>query len=138
MICLIYNIHNALNYDVAFPELNREPVENAVGHKKARVALYDKETHLVGESREIRLYKVRLGGVIKKKQNAQRQDILVDGQIKHKLIQWNNRTGGVFLIKPNRLDRYGRIEAQLFDPVTGESFTDWLIREYPDVFRRYD
>jgi hypothetical protein len=139
MLCLVYNVHNPLNYDVAFPSLliDEKPTSGAIVHRVSSYSIYDKETHEFSDPKPVNIYKLRLSGLIKRKSETTRQDILLDGQTKHKLIQWNNRTGGVFFIRINGLDKYGRIEGELFDPVSGQSLTDWLIASYPQIYRRY-
>lgn len=139
MLCLIFNIHNPLNYDVGFPDLGIDelPIKGVVSHKTTNYSVYNKDTYTIEDPVAINLYKVRLSGIIKRKQEMDHQAILSDGEVKHKLIQWNNRTGGVFYINIKSLDNYGRIEAEFFDPVTGESLMEWMLNAYPTIYRRY-
>lgn len=145
MLGLVFNIHNPLNYDVGFPELGEKtPLAGAQSHKVSLYHVYDKEKKTIGPAQQIKLYKVRLCGLIKTTNNrslntthSTKSEPVFEGFIKHKLIQWNNRTGGVFYVKIKSLDHYGRIEADLIDPVSGESLSDWLLKKYPEKYQPY-
>lgn len=135
MFCLIFNIENPLNFDVGFPTLNYDelPIRNVVSHKTSFYRRYNKETREVSDKMNIKLFKLRLSGIIKKKD----QSAISDGFIKYKLIRWNNRTGGLFYISIKSVDKYGRIEADLIDPVSGKSISDWLKRKYSNKYQNY-
>jgi hypothetical protein len=135
------NIHSSLNYDVAFPGLKEEDLpaclKEIVSHRTAAYCEYDKDNDTVGDPITCNLYKVRPRGVIKRRKEVTKADSMHDGYVKHRLIQWSNRTGGVFFIQIYGIDRYGRIEADLLDPVTGVSFAHWLIENFPEYYRFY-
>lgn len=135
MIGLVFKIHNSLNYDIGFPYLEgNDPIAGAASHRLGIYANYDKLSQEVGPPEKLKLYKVRLSGLVKNKKET---PSISDGFIKHCLIQWNNRVGGVFYVLIKSLDKYGRIEADLMDPVCGELLSNWLLKEFPENYRPY-
>jgi hypothetical protein len=139
MIGVVFNIQNPLNFDIGFPYTEdfskHRTLRNAVSEKTGVYREYDKIANAYGETKELPLFKVRLGGIIRKKKDVKKTTD--EGIVKYNIIQKNNRAGGVFFITITSIDKYGRLEANIIDPVTGESLSEWLIKEYPHLYRPY-
>lgn len=128
MIGVVVYVHNPLNFDVAFPY---NKLEKAQSEKTVYLSTYDKELDLFSERVECPVYRVRLRGL-------SRRDLkLKDGMQKHRLLLKLNRSNCVVLVTVNSIDSYGRIEADLQDPVQKFSYATWLLKKYPDVYYQY-
>jgi hypothetical protein len=95
---------------------------------------YDKTNDSLGDPVPAEVYKTRLKGIVKKRPSQGP----IDGFVKHKLIQWSNRTGGVFFYETGRVDEYGRLEIDFIDPVSGKRFSDYLVRKYPQKYKKWN
>lgn len=132
MLCLIFNIHNPLNYDVCF--VDRQPDGLPLPHFVSSYQTFDKETNSLSDPIRVNVYKTRLKGIIKRRPS---QDQPIDGYVKHKLIQWSNRTGGAFFYETGKVDEYGRLEIDLIDPVSKRRFSDYLTKKYPQKYKKW-
>lgn len=130
MIAVVTRVYNPLNFDVVFPY---DDVSNngAKSTETIQLSLYDKEQNTFHDPVVYDVYRVRLRGL-------SRRDLqFKDGTQKHRLLLRLNRSSCVVRLTINSIDRYGRIEADVQDPVQNFSYAKWLLEKYPDVYYRY-
>lgn len=128
MFGVVVYVHNPLNFDVVFPY---NTPEGAKTEKTVFCSAYDKERDVFEEPVECPVYRVRLRGL-------SRRDLkLKDGMQKHRLLLKLNRSNCIVLVTINSIDSYGRIEANLQDPIQKFSYATWLLKKYPDVYYQY-
>lgn len=133
MECIIFNVETPLNYDVGFPS-NPECEgfdRSIVNLERKTYGILDEDTleeKILGTLKTVR---VRLSNIVPiSKKNR--------GLIKYNILLVNNECGGVFNFIQKEMDNvYNRTYGDIVNIVTGETLSSWLIRRYPEDFKKY-
>lgn len=138
-LCVVVFIKDPLNYDIILPN-NRDVVESISDMndreyqgKECTICRIDPSTYERMEDEVHDTLRVRLGGI----ELINDKNVKSINAVSFLLRRWNNMCCSIFICHMNCIDKYGRIIAELYDPVTGTPISQFLVNSYPDLYRKY-
>lgn len=132
--CYVTNVKNPVNLDICFPDLeDPPPYFSHAKYKENSYVTYSPDDFLRSQPKPIRLYRCRLKGIMFISPCAD-----IDIKLcKFSLIKMCKMTGCIFRCRIYGIDNYGRLWAELFDPVTNASLQEKLLRKNPSALRKF-
>lgn len=135
--CLVVYVHNALNFDVIFPnnpdvhKLCVDESGQSITGKKCEIKRGNCETYEYSESETHISCRVRLAGI----ERVPPEDKKTLNPIDFILRRWVTMCSGVLLCQIHCIDKFGRMIADFYDPVVLTSISAWLVKEHPKAYR---
>jgi len=99
----------------------------------------DPETLECGPVEKRTAYRARLKGIYSlcKREKGRGKEKAEHRRARDAIDQWRKLTSGNFICSLGEVDSYDRILVEIFDPVTGESVNEFLLKNYPLLFQTY-
>ncbi len=145
--CHVINIQDATNFDLGFPDLKVIP-SWLIGNKKLITSNYsyivrDRISLIENDPIEGIAFRVRLKGINEVSRSQGKRKLSIKSKntkrnAKNELISINRDVGGIFYCNIYKADTFNRLLVELFHPVEGYSIVEMLLKEYPDIYCKFE
>lgn len=131
----ITQVYDSANFDIDIdmPSEVRDSYKDV--YAKGYIAIDMDEPRV--SSKRLKSYRCRIRGIVVDKNRRDRNSTtsarLALAKIERRAKLYNSWV----LCYVNEIDQYNRILVELCDPITGESMTDDIFEEHPEVFKKY-
>jgi hypothetical protein len=96
----------------------------------------DLDTLTLGPELQGTTYRCRVKGVVVRECKSKHARRSLNRALRETMC-WIRRTSGYFNCEVSDVDTYNRLLIELFDPVTGQSLTEHMLKTYPWLFSAY-
>lgn len=131
----ITQVYDSANFDIDIELDDDTKQKYDEVFKNGYIAIDMDADHVTSERR--RAYRCRVKGVVVDKGRRDHSANISARQAANKIEKKVKLYNSWVTCYVNEIDQYSRILVDLYDPITGESMTDQIFSEHPDVFTKY-